>query len=64
AEPGDLAFFDNAAGKITHVGLLINNQSIIHSSGIVRIDPINQEGIINADTGKRTHNLHIIRRYF
>jgi hypothetical protein len=63
AQAGDLAFFDNAEGKITHVGILINNQSIIHSSGMVRIEPIDSSGIINADTGKRTHTLRIIRRY-
>jgi hypothetical protein len=63
SQASDLAFFDNAEGKITHVGIIIDNQSIIHSSGMVRIDPIDSHGIIHADNGKRTHTLRIIKRY-
>jgi len=59
---GDLAFFDNEAGKITHVGILLNSETIIHSSGKVRIDTIDNLGIINRDTGKRTHNMRVIKR--
>jgi hypothetical protein len=61
---GDLAFFENAKRKITHVGILLNSQQIIHASGKVRIDDIDKKGIINADTGKRTHFLVGIRRYW
>lgn len=64
ARCGDLAFFDNEKGKITHVGLLLNNKEIIHSSGKVRKDSIDVQGIINSDTGERTHRLKLIRRYF
>ncbi len=63
AQCGDLAFFDNEEGKITHVGLLLNNMEIIHSSGCVRIDKIDNQGIINVDTGERTHRLRIIKRF-
>ncbi|MDF2189489.1 C40 family peptidase [Paraflavitalea sp. CAU 1676] len=61
---GDLAFFDNAEGRITHVGILLNESEIIHASGKVRIDKIDNAGIINTDTGLRTHQLRIIKRYF
>ncbi len=61
---GDLAFFDNAEGHITHVGLLLDEQTIIHASGIVRIDRIDTMGILNSDTGERTHTLRIIKRYW
>ena len=64
ARCGDLAFFDNAEGRITHVGILLNDHEIIHSSGNVRIDKIDNAGIVNVDTGVRTHQLRIIKRYF
>ena len=61
---GDLAFFDNEEGKITHVGILLNQEEIIHSSGKVRVDNIDAAGIINRETLERTHKLKVIRRYF
>jgi cell wall-associated NlpC family hydrolase len=61
---GDLAFFDNAEGRITHVGILLNHNEIIHSSGKVRIDKIDPQGIINSDSKERTHQLRLIKRYF
>jgi hypothetical protein len=62
---GDLCFFENEEGRITHVGLLLNNHTIIHSSGKVRIDKIDNVGIINSDTGQqRTHKIKLIKRYF
>ncbi len=61
---GDLAFFDNEEGRITHVGILLNEKEIIHSAGKVRIDKIDTEGILNLETKQRTHKLRIIKRYF
>jgi hypothetical protein len=62
AKPGDLAFFHNDNGRIIHVGIVLSENQIIHASGKVRIDNIDAEGIINNDTGKRTHWLHSLRR--
>ena len=62
AQCGDLAFFDNEEGNIIHVGLLLDSSTIIHASGKVRIDGIDNMGIVNVDTGRRTHNLRIIKR--
>ncbi|MEI9958410.1 MAG: NlpC/P60 family protein [Ferruginibacter sp.] len=61
---GDLAFFDDEEGEIVHVGILLNEKEIIHSAGKVRIDKIDSQGILNVDTGLRTHQLRIIKRYF
>jgi cell wall-associated NlpC family hydrolase len=60
-QTGDLAFFNNKE-EIVHVGILLGNDQIIHSSGKVRIDSIDKKGITNADTGKRTLRLEAIRR--
>jgi cell wall-associated NlpC family hydrolase len=58
---GDLAFFDDKE-EIVHVGILLGNDRIIHSSGKVRIDSIDKKGIIQNDTGKRTHSLRLVKR--
>ena len=61
---GDLAFFESEEGKIIHVGILLSEHEVIHSSGKVRIDKIDVEGILNLETKQRTHKLRIIKRYF
>lgn len=60
---GDLAFFDNDEGRIIHVGIILDSQHIIHASGRVRIDVIDNQGIYNAETGRHTHKLRIIKRF-
>ena len=62
-EPGDLAFFDNAEGKIVHVGIVLSNSKIIHASGKVRIDDIDNHGIFNQELNRHTHKLRTIKRY-
>lgn len=61
---GDLAFFDNEAGRITHVGVMMDTDTIIHASARVRIDKMDSEGIFNAELNKYTHKLRIVKRYF
>lgn len=61
---GDLAFFNNENGKITHVGMMLDKNRIIHASGKVRVDMITPEGIIHSETKKLTHHFHSVRRYF
>ncbi|WP_114792062.1 C40 family peptidase [Niabella yanshanensis] len=61
-QPADLAFFEDK-GKIVHVGILLDSTTIIHAAGKVRIDPIDNKGIVNSDTGMRTHQLKCIRRF-
>lgn len=62
SKAGDLAFFASAEGKITHVGIVMDNARIIHASGRVRIDNLSSEGIREVETGRLTHHLHSIRR--
>jgi len=62
AKTGDFAFFDNIEGMINHVGMMIGNDRIIHASGIVRIDRIDQQGIYNEKLGTYTHKLRVIKR--
>jgi hypothetical protein len=62
AELGDLAFFNNEKGRITHVGLILCDHKIVHASGRVRIDVLDQNGILNNDIKVRSHVLHSIRR--
>lgn len=62
SEPGDLAFFDNEEGKIIHVGIIMDDNYIIHSSGKVRIDRLDHLGIYNAETNRHTHKLRVIKK--
>jgi cell wall-associated NlpC family hydrolase len=62
AQPGDLAFFDNVEGAITHVGIIVEDSKIVHASGKVRIDILDHQGIFNAETKTYTHKLRVIKR--
>jgi len=62
AKAGDLAFFRNKDGKINHVGILLEQDKIIHSSGRVRVDHLNEEGILNHETKIYSHQFSHLRR--
>lgn len=62
AEPGDLAFFDNEAGNIVHVGIILDNQQIIHASGSVRVDKFDHYGIFHSNNKKYSHMLRVIKK--
>ncbi len=64
AKTGDLAFFQNEEGRISHVGIMLNNTQIIHAHGLVRIDSVDQQGIYNTDLEIYSHQLSMVRRYF
>ncbi len=67
ARCGDLAFFENADGKIVHVGILLDSHRILHATemaGRVVIDKIDAEGIVSVLLRKRTHKLRMIKRFF
>ncbi|MBN2212652.1 MAG: C40 family peptidase [Bacteroidales bacterium] len=62
AWPGDLAFFGNEEGNIIHVGIIMENNIIIHASGHVRTDHIDSTGIFNTEKQNYSHHLECIRR--
>ena len=59
---GDLAFFGDEDGVITHVGIIMGDEQIIHCSGQVRIDYLDQTGIFNKERDEHTHRLQAVKR--
>ncbi len=62
SEPGDLAFFDNNEGDIVHVGIIMEDNYIIHAHGEVRIDRLDHSGIYNVHQRRHTHKLRVIKK--
>lgn len=60
--PGDLVFFDDESGRISHVGMLLSRSLVIHASGRVRMDPIDHQGIFKKESGIYSHHLRTIKR--
>lgn len=61
-QAGDLAFFDNGRGDITHVGIILPECQLLHASGKVRLDKLDHFGIFNPEQGRYTHQLRIVKR--
>ncbi|PWL28958.1 C40 family peptidase [uncultured Roseivirga sp.] len=59
---GDLAFFTNTEGKMNHVGILMDENRIIHASGKVRIDEFDEKGIRNVEKNAYTHHFYKLKR--
>jgi len=63
SQPGDLAFFDHEDGKISHVGILLDKDRVVHCSGRVKVERIDDSGILSMENGNTyTHHLVQIRR--
>lgn len=62
AQAGDLAFFENQAGRITHSGILFPENQILHVYGKARLDRVDHYGIYNVELKRYTHRLRIVRR--
>ena len=77
AQAGDLVFFDhndpssenteanNCKGDthISHVGILLDSERVVHCSGRVKIEHIDKRGIYGAEQKLYTHHLVAIKRY-
>jgi len=63
ANPGDIAFFENKESEITHAGLVLENNQILHVHGNVRIDFLDQQGIYVKRRRSYLYNLRTIRQY-
>ena len=61
-QSGDLAFFDNGQGDITHVGIILPDCHVIHASGKVRVDKLDHFGIFNREQNRYSHQLRIVKR--
>ncbi|MBR9999931.1 MAG: C40 family peptidase [Cyclobacteriaceae bacterium] len=62
AQPGDLVFFQHENRGISHVGILLDEQKIIHASGYVRVDLLDESGIFNQSKNVYTHSMAKIKR--
>lgn len=63
-QPGDLAFLDSGEDHITHVGIMLSKDEIIHAFGRVRIDRMDARGIFNPEQNIYSHNLRFIKRMY
>jgi hypothetical protein len=61
-EEGDLVFFTRNKDGKPHVGIVLNDERVIHCHGHVRIDNLLEDGILNSDTRIYTHTLTLVRR--
>ncbi len=72
AQAGDLVFFGHKEPTansqepmaITHVGIVIDPERVIHCSGRVKVEKLDETGIYSAEQGAYTHHLAGIRRAF
>ena len=71
AQAGDLAFFchnepmansQQPTAKITHVGIVIDPMRIVHCSGRVKVEKLDETGIFNIEKGDYSHQLIQIRK--
>ena len=62
SKAGDLAFFGKDKRTINHVGLITENNNIVHAYGKVREDKLTNKGIQNDEEAKITHKLIKVNR--
>lgn len=61
-QAGDLVFFDHEDGRICHVGIALDSGRVLHCSGRVKVEKLDETGIFSPEQGGYTHHLIQIRR--
>lgn len=61
SSPGDLAFFRDGEKK-SHVGIILEDNRVIHACGKVKIDKIDEAGIFQDNLPVHTHKLTTVTR--
>jgi len=59
---GDLAFFSDADETINHVGIVTENNQLVHAVECVKVSRLDQKGIFDLEKQEYTHQLRIIKR--
>lgn len=60
---GDLCFFNHGGETpVSHVGIAIDGERIIHCSGRVKVEQLTSQGIVSVEQNGLTHDLVSIRR--
>ena len=59
---GDVAFFHHRKYKRMNIGLVLDENRILHVDGRVRIDQLMEEGVLNLETKIYTHQLSAMGR--
>jgi hypothetical protein len=62
AMPGDILFFSSDTDSISHTGILLAKDTIIHAAGRVRRDRVDHQGMWRDEAGRYTHRLRLIKR--
>jgi len=62
AKPGDVLFFSADTDNISHTGILLSKETIIHAAGTVRRDRVDHQGIWRDEANRYTHRLRLIKR--
>ena len=68
ARAGDLVFFnhvssDSTLTKITHVGIVVTPEIVLHCVGRVHFDYLRDGKLVSSVTGRPTHDIAVIKRY-
>jgi gamma-D-glutamyl-L-lysine dipeptidyl-peptidase len=62
AKAGDVAFVHSRKEKALRIGILLDENKVLHVDGRVKIDQLMEDGVLDLETKIYTHTLHSIVR--